>query len=103
MIQIFISLIGILAKILAWGSLLYMAWILISKLRKKRSKKNLRFREWIAFSFAIGYIVTFILLRIFLPELFESLFCIAFLLILVISTQWTKYEDRKSGRRWWEQ
>lgn len=103
MLQMIISLLGILTKILAWGSLLYTVWILVSILQKKRAKGRVQFKEWIIFGCWLTYMIIFILVRIFLPDLFASFFSILFIIILIITTQWTKYEDRKTGRRWWEQ
>lgn len=41
--------------------------------------------------------------KIFNNQSFELVSGVVFWLVLIISTQWAKYEDRKAGKRWWTQ
>lgn len=83
-----------------WICLLYtitLIIIIIPKLAKGKSQiKNI-----IILTISILYILSFILGVLFLKDLLYQIMMILFVIVLIATTQFTKYEDRKMGKRWW--
>ena len=80
--------------ILAWLYLL-VAVVLVLLLHK-------RFRDfWAVLILNISYITLFLITRIFFSQLWESFFSFLGLFAILISSAWSRYDDKRNGKRWW--
>lgn len=97
------SILDFLIILFAWASFLYALFILCAIVKKRIKSKGLKLKEWCVLLCCGVYTLLFLWACIFMKDVFEGFFSIVFIVLLIISCQWAKYEDRKAGRRWWEQ
>lgn len=95
------NMLDILPKIFVWGMLLLAVWTAVAIMMEWRSVEKLPMKNILTLIACSTYVCAFILLKIFAPGAFDTIASLAFFAILIISTQWTKYQDRRAGRRWW--
>lgn len=86
--------------IFIWGTLL-VAVIAFLKSLSLIIKKTKSIKLWLVAILSLAYIITFFIVRSIDKDLFDNVGGIIFLIATIISTQLAKYEDRKSGKRWW--
>lgn len=67
--------------------------------RHEINKKNVLL-ETAAFFLSVGYLMLYFIIG---KNSFEFIFSVFIMIFAVIAIQFQKYEDRKAGRRWWEQ
>ncbi|NLT12830.1 MAG: hypothetical protein GXY05_00660 [Clostridiales bacterium] len=94
-------ILSILPKIFVWGMLLLAVWTAVAIILKWRSVEKLPMKNILTLIACSTYVCAFIVLKIFAPGAFDTIASLAFFAILIISTQWAKYQDRVAGRRWW--
>lgn len=95
------QILNILTIIFAYFSFLFSAFVCFLIIRKKVINKKIKIIEWIELLIALIYSVGFLICRIFFPSVFELFFGVIVVVLLVIGTCFSKYEDRKNGKRWW--
>lgn len=90
-----------LPLIFAWLYLLVAIFALIVHIKQVVIKNRLSFISWAFAIFNLVYLLLFSILRIFFQDTWSMLFSIVGLCAIIISTCLTCYEDKLSGRKWW--
>jgi len=91
---------NIIQNIFVWGSLIFAIYFFV-RIVGKVLKDKAQIKDWLYLFGLTIYILGFIGLKIFCNELFEEIASVIFICAVIIATQIQKYEDRKSGKRWW--
>lgn len=102
MFKLFEFLFCTLPLILAWLYMLVAALIVIAHILLVFNKEKVRVSEWIFIILNTGYVLLFLITRIFFAALWEQLFTGLGLCAIIISGAWSAYEDKRNGRKWWE-
>jgi hypothetical protein len=87
-------------SIFIWGTLLVAVIVFLNSV-SLIAQKTKSIKLWLMTIFSMAYIITFFIVRAIDKDLFDNVGGILFLIAAIISTQFAKYEDRKSGKRWW--
>ena len=98
--MLILKILHVATEIFAWVTMLSAAG-LSAFLVYKRCYKRLRVVEWCALFGCLFYILAFIIGKIWFPVIWNTVWGIAFALMLILSLVFSRYEDRHSGRRWW--
>lgn len=101
MLHILTSVFNIFIRILVWGTFcvsIGFVWQIIHTMGKN---KKATIKQSIALIILTVYILSFILLKIFYPELFYDIAGIAGTMMVIVGYIWALYEDRRLGKRWW--
>ena len=101
MFEIFTFLFYTFPLILAWLYVLVAAFCVVVHITKIKKKVKISFGQWIFSILNVGYILFFLVTRIFFPELWKQTFKVLGLIAIFIAFAWSRYEDRQTGRRWW--
>ena len=70
-------------------------------LRSLFQSKKLRIYEWILFFFSDLFLLSVIITKLFFPEIYGSIFTVLALLFITIVLIWARYDDKRTGKRWW--
>ncbi|MDY3282555.1 hypothetical protein [Dysosmobacter sp.] len=90
-----------LPLLLAWLYLLAAVFCAAALAGRLRKGERLPAGQWAFLILNGGYVLFFLITRLFFPDLWERVFSGAGVLAILISFVWSRYEDRRSGRRWW--
>ncbi|MDD2484647.1 MAG: hypothetical protein PHQ50_06470 [Eubacteriales bacterium] len=100
--NIIFGIFGLMEIIFVWGSFATAVVFIVVIVRKMR-ESAISIKEGFTLLVSGVYAIAFLTFKILQPELFADVFSVIFMLFFVISTQQIKFEDRKVGRRWWDQ
>lgn len=101
MLKIFTFLFNTFPLILAWLYLLVAAFCVAVHVKRIKNKIKPSIGEWAFAILNVGYALFFLVTRIFFADLWRNVFSIVGVLAIFISFIWSRYEDRRDGRRWW--
>lgn len=101
MFQLISSLFRTFPLILAWLYFIVAVLCVTVHIKCIKEKGNLSIGEWAFSIWNTGYVLFFLAARIFFADFWRSVFSIAGVLAIFISFIWARYEDRRTGRRWW--
>jgi len=102
MVNFLLGLLDIMIAIFMWGSVICAAGLLIYKIYTIVKGKATT-KDYIILIISALYLALYFgSLFCFGLENFKFFFAVLFMIFAIISTQLQKYEDRKAGRRWWE-
>ena len=101
MLQIFSFLFSTFPLILAWLYLLVAVFCVAVHIKRLKDKEKLSIGCLAFCLLNVGYILLFSVTRIFFADFWRDVFSVLGLLAIFISFIWSRYEDRRSGRRWW--
>lgn len=101
MIKLFTFLFSTFPLILAWLYLLAAIFCVAVHIKRIKEKAKLTIGELTFSILNTGYILFFLVTRIFFADFWRNTFSIIGVLAIFISIIWTRYEDRRTGRRWW--
>lgn len=87
--------------ILGWIYLLAAFLYDVVFIRQVMHKANASTARWIISILNAGYIIFFLVTRIFFLSFWESVFGVLGLLAIIVLFLLSRYEDKRSGRRWW--
>jgi len=90
-----------LPLILAWLYTFVAIYALFAHSRQIKNRAKISVGKWLFALLNFGYVLFFLVTRIFFSEIWETVFSVAGVTALIISFVWGRYEDRRSGRRWW--
>lgn len=101
MLKIFTFLFHTFPLILAWLYLFAAGFCVVVHIKQYMRKTEITIDQWAFSIFNAGYILFFLVTRVFFAELWKHAFSVLGLLAIFISFIWSRYEDRRAGRRWW--
>ena len=101
MFKLFSFLFHTFPLILAWLYLLVAVFCVAVHIKRIKSKAKVSIGRWFFLILNVGYTLFFLVTRIFFFEFWEQTFAVFGLLAIIISFIWSRYEDRRIGRRWW--
>jgi hypothetical protein len=101
MLKLFEFLFQTLPLILACLYAIVSILILVVHIKLYKNKKKLSIEQWIIVLLNVSYALLFLITLIFFFELWKGIFSILGLVAILISFIWSKYEDKRKGRRWW--
>lgn len=101
MFKLFTFLFHTFPLILAWLYLLVAIFCVVVHIKQIKSKAKIPIGQCAFSVLNVGYVLFFLVTRIFFPDLWEQTFAVLGLLAIFISFIWSRYEDRCAGRRWW--
>ena len=101
MIKLFTFLFHTFPLIMAWIYLIVAIICLFLHVKLARSKNKLSIKQWLYAIFNGVYILFFLITRIFFPTFWADFFGILGGLTIVVSSIWSRYEDKRAGRRGW--
>ena len=94
------SLLDIMVAICKWSSIAMAIFVFVSMLHIKKTQ-NLTAKDWIALISSGLYAIIFLGLLIYDHQIHDSVFSTLSLLAMFIACVWTRYEDKRDNRRWW--
>lgn len=95
-----VILLNIMIKFVEWSSVFVAMFAFITMLHTKKGKK-LNAKDLFLLVLSGLYTLVFFGLLIFNQELHNDVFSMLSMLAIFIACTWTRYEDRRTGRRWW--
>lgn len=98
MLQWIGTIYNIICELFAWATFIFALVIFVVQI--KRLKKS-SFKVWLTSVLSVAYILFFLISKIFFTNFYESFFGTVALLFCIISIVWARYEDKRSGKRWW--
>lgn len=101
MFKLFEFLFNTFPLILAWLYLLVAVFCVVVHIKQITSNAKISIGQWAFSILHAGYILFFLITRIFFPDFWEQTFAVLGLLVFFISFIWSRYEDRRAWRRWW--
>ena len=101
MFKLFTFLFHTFPLILAWRYLLVAIFCVVVHIKQIKSKAKISIGQWAFSVLNVGYVLFFLVTRIFFPDLWEQTFAVLGLLAIFITFILARYEDRRAGRRWW--
>lgn len=101
MLKLFAFLFHTFPLILAWLYLLVAVFCVVIHIKRIMNKTKISIGQWTFSVLNAGYVLFFLVTRIFFPDFWHSAFSVIGLLAIIISFIWSLYEDRRAGRRWW--
>ena len=75
--------------------------IVVVHIKDYKRKKALSIKQWFVVLLNGAYVLSFLVLLIFWFWIWESVFPFLGGVAFIASIVWSKYEDRRYGRRWW--
>lgn len=99
--QLFTFLFHTLPLILAWVYFVVAILCVALHIKHLKNKKKFSLGRWLFLILSIGYALFFLISRVFFPLLWENVFGILGIVAIIVSFAWTRYEDKRSGQRWW--
>ena len=63
--------------------------------------RKLRIHEWILFAVSLLFLLSVITTKFFFPKIYDNVFTVIALLFITIVLIWTRYDDKRTGKRWW--
>lgn len=101
MLKLFEFLFYTFPLILAWLYLLVAVFFVAVHIKRIKSKVKLSIGQWALSILNAVYAIFFLITRIFFPNFWEMVFAILGVTVIFISFSWSRYEDKRDGRRWW--
>ena len=101
MFKLFTFLFHTFPLILAWLYLLVAIFCVVVHIKQIKNKIKVSIGQWAFSVLNAVYVLLFWVTRLFFPDLWEQTFAVFGLLAIFISFIWSRYEDRRAGRRWW--
>ncbi len=102
MFKLFEFLFCTLPLILAWLYMLVAALIVFVHISQVLNKEKVQIGRWVFTILNAGYVLLFLITRIFFAALWEQIFACLGLSSIIISGTWSAYEDKRNGQKWWE-
>ena len=91
-----------LPLILAWLYMFVAVLIVFVHINRTLNKEKIQIGKWIFTILNAGYVLLFLITRIFFAALWEQIFTCLGLCAIILSNAWLSYEDKRNGRKWWE-
>ena len=98
--MLILKIIHVATEIFAWFTVLCAAGM-SAFLIYKHCHKRLRVVAWCGLLGCSFYVLGFIIGKIWFPATLDTIWGVAFAIMLILSLVFSRYEDRCSGRRWW--
>ena len=76
-------------------------FIAVVHIRIYRNQKGLSKCQWIVLLLNIAYILLFLTTLVFFVEFWKNVFSTLGIVAILISLIWSRYEEKRNGRRWW--
>ena len=101
MFEIFSFLFHTFPLILAWLYLLVAMISVIVHIGQIKNKVKVSIGSWLFSILNASYVLFFLTTWIFFPDFWEQIFVFLGMIAIFVSFAWSRYEDRRTGRRWW--
>ena len=102
MLKIFTFLFHTFPLILSWLYLLVAICAVVVHIKKVKSQQKRTIGQWVLAIINGAYVMLFWVTGIFFHTLWETVFSVLGLMAIFVSFIWSRYEDMRSGQRWWE-
>lgn len=101
MLKIFEFLFYKLPLILSCLYLVTAAILIVLHIKTFLKKAPQTISMWIFAIFNCGYVLSFLFTLVFFFEIWQNLFAFLGILAIIVCFCYTRYDDVKNGRRWW--
>ncbi len=99
--MLILKILHIVTVIFSWLTVFCAAGVVAVLIYERSRKKSLRFLHWCAMIGCALYAVGFIVCKIWISDLLDKIWGVVFAFILIVGWIFSRYEDRRTGRRWW--
>ena len=87
--------------LLAWLYLFVAIFSIVVHIKQSIRKAKISCGRWVFSILNAGYMLLFLISRIFFPDFWDTFFGVIGLLAVVVAFLWSRYEDKRNGNRWW--
>ncbi len=101
MVKLFTFLFNTFPRMLAWLYLLVAIFDLVVCTIQIKNKVKCSVGQRIFVILNCVYILFFFITRIFFVEIWGTIFPIIGVMVIFIACCWSRYDDKRNGRRWW--
>ena len=102
MLKLFTFLFHTFPLILSWLYLLVAGCVVVMHIKKVKRQQKRTIGQWLFAILNAVYIILFVVTGIFFHTLWDMIFSVLGLMAIFVSFVWSRYEDKRSGQRWWE-
>ena len=102
MLKLFTFLFHTFPLILSWLYLLVAGCVVVMHIKKVKRQQKRTIGQWLFAILNAVYIILFVVTGIFFHTLWDMIFSVLGLMAIFVSFAWSRYEDKRSGQRWWE-
>ena len=87
--------------ILSWIYLIVAVFALVLHIRQIKKKAEFSVSQWLFALLNCVYILSFLITLIFFFTTWETVFPVLGVMGIIIAGCWSRYDDVRHGRRWW--
>lgn len=98
-LKLLFDVFSIVQYLFIWTTLV-LAILIFEKSVIEITRNRTNLKSWVIVAVSLVYIIVFVCSKLLYPEIFELVTGVIFWIAIITATQFTKYEDRKSRKRW---